>query len=197
MTLIAVSPAEVSDGELVVRAQNGDAHALSTLLERHLGYVNALCQRMLRNAADAEDARQEALIQAARTIATFDHRAAFRTWLHTVTRNVCLNAIRRAARAAVPVDDSHLSEMPAPHAELASTVTTRLDVQSALAAINPAFRDVLVLRYMCDLEYADIAETLGIPVNTVRTQLFRGKAQLMALLGDPPATGDPHARGVS
>lgn len=196
MTLIAVSPAEVSDGELVVRAQGGDADALSTLLGRHFAYVNALCQRMLRNAADAEDARQEALIQAARTIATFDHRAAFRTWLHTVTRNVCLNAIRRAARTAAPVDDSYLDEMPTPHPEVAATVAARLDVQSALAAINPAFRDVLVLRYLCDLEYTEIAETLGIPVNTVRTQLFRGKAQLLALLGDSQRMSDENSRSA-
>jgi RNA polymerase sigma-70 factor, ECF subfamily len=196
MTLFAVGPAEVSDGELVVRAQGGDANALSTLLARHFDYVNALCRRMLRNAADAEDARQEALMQAARTIATFDHRAAFRTWLHTVTRNVCLNAIRRAAKTGVPVDDSYLNETAAPRLEVAATVAERIDVHSALAAVNPAFRDVLVLRYICDLEYAEIAEALGIPVNTVRTQLFRGKAQLLTLLGGPEGTTGADVREV-
>jgi RNA polymerase sigma-70 factor, ECF subfamily len=175
-------PEEQSETELVLRAQTGDARAMSELLSRHFAYVNAVCRRMLRNPADAEDARQDALIKAARTIATFNHQAAFRTWLHTVTRNVCLNAIRSNARVDVPVDEVPVAEPPAFGSTVERAITTRVNVQSALNAVHPAFRDVLVLCYMCDLEYADIAAALGVPINTVRTQLFRGKAQLIARL---------------
>lgn len=184
MTVLRLEPLpeERSDTDLVVRAQAGDAQAMSELLSRHFTYVNALCRRMLHNTADAEDARQEALIKAARTIAMFDHRAAFRTWLHTLTRNVCLNAIRSNARVDVPVDEVPIADPPTFGSTVERAIAARVDVQAALAAVHPAFRDVLVLRYICDLEYADIADALDLPINTVRTQLFRGKAQLIARL---------------
>ncbi len=175
----------VDDFDLVTRAQSGDATAMNALLTRHYSYVHAVCRRMLRNPADAEDARQEALIQACRMISKFEHRAKFRTWLHTLTRNVCLNFIRRNARLDIPAD--RVGEEPNAATSVLDTATARIDVETALAQVTPAFRDTLILRYMCDLEYADIAEVLHIPVNTVRTQLLRGRAQLIRILGEPEA----------
>ena len=68
------------DGELVVAAQRGDRAALDTLLRRHEGRLAAVCRRMARNAADAEDALQEALIAIVRGLDRFDGRASFGTW---------------------------------------------------------------------------------------------------------------------
>lgn len=191
------APGPADDAELVRRAQDGDAVAMEQLLSRHFGYVHNLCKRMLRDPVDAEDARQDALIQAARSISTFDGRSAFRTWLHTVTRNVCLNAIRSRSRRAVPFDElpeaklavrtprggrrPTRDEVVEPHGRVAG----RIDVDSALAAVTPAYRDALVLWFICDLDYAQIAETLGIPINTVRSRLRRGKAELAQVIGEP------------
>ncbi len=129
--------------------------AMEQLLARHFGYVNNLCKRILRDPIDAEDARQDALIQAARMIQTFDGRSAFRTWLHSLTRNVCLNAIRSASRRAIPVDEppeaklsvrtAHGGRRPTrgevvdPHDRIAG----RVDVDAALAAVTPAYQDAL------------------------------------------------------
>lgn len=157
---------------------------MAELLTRHFGYVHSLCRRMLRDPSEAEDARQDALIQAARKIATFDGRSAFRTWLHTVTRNVCLNAIRSASRRAVPVDEL---PQPAPRHREQDQVATRLDVESALAALSPQNYDPIVLRYICDLDYQQIADLLNRPLNTVRSQIRRGRQELMDLLGNLPA----------
>jgi RNA polymerase sigma-70 factor (ECF subfamily) len=189
---------EDDESALVAAAQAGDKAAMERLLGRHFAYVDRLCRRMLRDRFDAEDARQEALFQAARRIATFQGRSTFRTWLHTITRRECLNVIRGAGcQPDVPVAEvSEHRNAPTSHPQ--HRVAERLDVESALNAVNPAYRDALVLWFICDLDYAQIATTLGIPINTVRSRLRRGKAELVELLGelgDSPAASNPRGPG--
>lgn len=177
---------DVDDSQLVAAAQRGDAAAMEQLLARHFSYVDTLCRRMMRNSFDAEDARQDALLQAARRITTFDARSAFRTWLHTVTKNICLNKIRSQVRDPQrPYEDApgHVSptSLTNPHDRIAE----RLDVESALAAVSPVFHDALVLWFMFDFSYEQIADTLGIPLNTVRSRLRRGRHELAQLLREP------------
>lgn len=171
---------------------------MEQLLARHFGYVHNLCRRILADAADAEDARQDALILASQRISTFDGRSSFGTWLHTLTRNVCLNAIRSSSRRPSPVEDverpqrdwgepgpnegRHRGRGPALHPQ--EGVAQRLDIDAALAAVTPVHRDVLVLRLHYDLEYQQIADTLQIPLNTVRSRLRRGRDELVSLLGE-------------
>lgn len=203
----------VDDAELVRCAQSGDVAAMEQLLTRHFGYVHNLCRRMLRDPTDAEDARQEALIQAARMITTFGGRSSFRTWLHALTRNVCLNAIRSASRRPVPVHYEVSGEFevgqakdPAwdPGFDPYERSTELLDVTAALEAVNPVYRDALVLWFIADLDYEQIAQTLGIPINTVRSRLRRGKAELARLVREPdtspvvsqPSTAESDPSGV-
>jgi RNA polymerase sigma-70 factor, ECF subfamily len=191
-------PTTVDESALVTAAQAGDMAAMEQLLARHQTYVDRLCRRMLHNPCDAEDARQDAWFQAAHRIATFDGRAAFRTWLHTVTKNVCLNKIRAAARADLPVaDPDHrpAGERPATlrfHPSRETTprpddrVAARLDVQAALNELTPAYRETLVLWYVADLDYTQIAQALDININTVKSRLHRAKAELVERLRDLP-----------
>jgi RNA polymerase sigma-70 factor, ECF subfamily len=192
---------EVDESSLVAAAQAGDMAAMNQLLARHFAYVNNLCRRMIQDRYRAEDARQEALFQAARRIETFDGRSSFRTWLHSIARNVCLNELRSVARhRPVLVEEppetalprvashrprSHGARLPSPPNPVAERTAERLDVESALAAVSPVFHDVLVLWFLCDLSYNEIAETLGIEINTVRSRLRRGKEQLKGLIGEP------------
>jgi RNA polymerase sigma-70 factor (ECF subfamily) len=175
----------VDDSELAARAKTGDERAMAELLERHFDYVHRLCRRMLLNPADAENARQDALLQIARKIATFDGRSTFRVWAHAVTRNVCLNAIRDVRRRDVPVD---VDELPESDVVLtrnpATTVAIRVDVETALNSLAPPFRDVVVLYFFGDLRYDDIATMLNIKRDTVATRLHRGKKALKELLGE-------------
>ena len=173
----------VDESRLVAAAQDGDARAMEQLLARHFAYVDALCRRMMRDLFDAEDARQDALFQAARRIATFDFRSTFRTWLHAVTKNVCLNKIRSAARERQRLYDEPPDDISPtkPHDPIAA----RLDVEAALRAVSPVFHDALVLWFMFDFSYEQIADTLGIPLNTVRSRLRRGRAELARLLHEP------------
>lgn len=186
----------VDDRELVALAQAGDAAAMSVLLTRHYDYVHALCRRVLRNPHDAEDAGQEALISATRYIATFSGRSSFRTWLHAIARNVCLNMIR--ANARLPnrsVDDLAGHDEPANAPGTirdANSVADRLNIDAALAGLPKNLHDAVVLRFVLDMDYAQIADVLGVPLGTVKTWLRRGRIELQSALGETPQG----ARGV-
>lgn len=186
--------APVDDRELVAAAQAGDAAAMTELLTRHYSYVDGLCHRILKNPHDAEDARQEALISATRYIATFKGGSAFRTWLHAITRNVCLNMLRANKKLpgylVVVYDDDDVYDdsddppsRPGTFAE-PDSVALRLEVDSALAALPENIHDAVVLRFVLDMDYARIADALGVPLGTVKTWLRRGRMQLMSMLGE-------------
>jgi len=86
------------DPEVLDAARAGDRQALETLLTGHYDRVHALCRRMLGNEADAVDAAQDALLSAVRSIARFDGRSSFGTWLYRIATNACLDELRRRRR---------------------------------------------------------------------------------------------------
>ena len=172
------------DGALIAAAQSGDPGALDTLLRRHYDRIWALCRRLAGNNADAEDATQEALIAVARGLHSFDGRAAFTTWSYRVATNACLDELRRRARRPVLHAGEGEPEAVDP-GPLPDHVVDRLDIDRALARLPDDFRVAVVLRDLCDLEYGDIAELLGLPAGTVRSRISRGRAQLARQLGNP------------
>jgi RNA polymerase sigma-70 factor (ECF subfamily) len=170
---------------LVRGAQQGDASALDALLRRHHDRVFAVCRRLAGNEADALDATQEALIAIARGIGRFDGRAAFSTWAYRVATNACLDELRRRKRRPAPgrTEDLGQGEGGAVTAIAIDVLPERLAIDEALAALPPEFRAPVVLRDLCDLDYAEIADALGIPPGTVRSRIARGRAQLARHLG--------------
>jgi RNA polymerase sigma-70 factor, ECF subfamily len=181
---VAAGTEAPDDAVLATRAAAGDAAAMAALLERHFDYVHAICLRMLRDLGAAEDARQEVLFRAASRIRSFDQRSSFRTWIFVIARNVVLNEIRSRGRVPVPAGAVDTAD-----AGTESEADTRLDIDAALARLPAARREVIVLRYLCDLPYQEIAETLGIPVNTVRTRLRRGLGDLRLIIGNSVGAG--------
>jgi RNA polymerase sigma-70 factor, ECF subfamily len=176
-------------------AQDGDRAAMDALLRRHHDRIYAVCRRLAGNDADALDATQEALIAIARGIPRFDGRAAFSTWAYRVATNACLDELRRRRRRPMPglPDDldgsAAVAERPSPGIE---GLPDRLAIDDALAQVSEEFRLPVVLRDLCDLDYAEIAERLAIPPGTVRSRIARGRAQLAALLdpGNQPAIAE-------
>jgi RNA polymerase sigma-70 factor (ECF subfamily) len=170
-----------SDNELAARASAGDRGALELLLERHVDRIHAVCRRILGDPEDALDATQEAMIAVARGIARFDKRSAFTTWLYRVATNAALDEGRRKARRPRPVDPpAEAAVAPSPE----DAVGARLDVDAALGALPEEFRVAVILRDLCDLDYAEIADVLGVPAGTVRSRIARGRAALAETLGN-------------
>ena len=187
----AIDP--VPDRELAEAAQDGDRRALDTLLRRHVDRLHALCRRILGSDADADDATQEALIAIARGLAAgrFDGRSAFSTWAYRVATNACLDELRRRGRRPGLATDEEL-DLAARGAAggPAGSVAERLDVEAALGRLPLDFRAAVVLRDLCGLDYAEIAQVLSIPAGTVRSRIARGRAALVPLLGNPPPPAD-------
>ena len=127
-----------------------------------------------------------------RGLARFDGRAAFSTWAYRIATNACLDELRRRKRRPEPVvpdldRDTGWSERGP---DLDRSVTDRLVVDEALAQLPPDFRAAVVLRDLCRLDYAEIAEVLDIPPGTVRSRIARGRAVLARHLAEPADADD-------
>jgi RNA polymerase sigma-70 factor (ECF subfamily) len=183
------------DDVLAERARAGDRAALERLLERHADRIHAVCRRIVADPHDALDATQEALIAVARGIARFDGRARFGTWCYRIATNAALDEVRRSRRRPVAAEPPPSASDPR---DVTSAVDARLDVDAALRTLPVEFRAAVVLRDLADLDYAEIAEVLGIPPGTVRSRIARGRAALAEALGAPPerARGEPDVAAV-
>jgi RNA polymerase sigma-70 factor (ECF subfamily) len=174
----------------VTAARAGDRDALDALLRRHHDRLFALCRRIMGNQTDALDATQEALIALVRGLPRFDGRAAFTTWSYRVVTNVCLDELRRRRRRPepTPVDDERAAfDRGAGAPGVDDLVVSRLTLDDAMQDLPPEFRAAVVLRDVCTLDYAEIAEVLDIPPGTVRSRIARGRSLLAARMGGNPS----------
>lgn len=171
---------KADERQTVAAAQAGDRVALERLLRDHQPQIHAVCRRITGNDADALDATQEALIAIVRGLPRFDGRARFSTWAYRIATNACLDELRRRRRRpVVGLPDREGSGEPVDHRPgPADGVADRIDIDAALAELPHDFRAAVVLRDLCQLDYAEIAEVLEIPAGTVRSRIARGRALL-------------------
>jgi RNA polymerase sigma-70 factor (ECF subfamily) len=182
------------DASLVDCARRGDRRALDSLLDRHADRIHAVCRRIVVHPEDALDATQEAMIAIARGITRFDGRAAFSTWCYRIATNAALDELRRKRRRPVPAE-ADPGAVVARGSGPDDVVAARVDVDAALRAVPEDFRVAVVLRDLCDLDYAEIAAVLDVPVGTVRSRINRGRAILVERLGSPAAGNRTPASG--
>lgn len=184
---------QLDDHALVVAAQGGDRGAMDRLLRQHYDRVYSVCRRITGNESDAADAAQEALMAIVRGLSRFDGRSSFATWVYRVATNASLDELRRRRRRpvlSIVGDDDHAHE-PADvdHADIAGRLGDRLAVEAALLGVPEEFRVAVVLRDVADLDYAEIAEVLDVPVGTVKSRIARGRAQLATMLSGDLSDG--------
>jgi RNA polymerase sigma-70 factor (ECF subfamily) len=137
--------------------------------------VYRVCRRITGNDADAGDAAQEALISMARGLPRFDGRSRLSTWTYRIAVNAALDEVRRRSRRGEPLGD--VDDIVG-LGQIDETVAARIDVDEAVRNLPPEFRSAVVLRDLCGLDYAEIAEVLAIPAGTVRSRISRGRSML-------------------
>jgi RNA polymerase sigma-70 factor (ECF subfamily) len=173
----------VSDAELVERYARGEQNAFDEIVTSYERRVYAVALRMCGNPEDARDVTQEVFINALRALRRFRGDAQLSTWFHRVAINASLDQIRRARRhAASSLPDDRPSDDPTPY-EHADASARAAEVQRALAKLSPEHRAVLVLHDLQDLDYAEVAEAVGVPVGTVKSRIHRARAEMARLLG--------------
>jgi len=149
-----------------------DERTFARTAEQYASRLYAVAYRLLGNRADAEDAVQRALLKAFEARESYVNRWAVSTWLYRVLTNVCIDELRRRRRTPP-------EELPRGRAAAA---IERLDVARALDTVPREARVLLALHYVNGLGYRELATIRGISVNTVKSQLARGKQILKRAL---------------
>ena len=183
-------------------AQAGDRGALDQLLRRHYDRIHAVCRRITGNDADAADAAQEAMIAVVRAIGRFDGRSTFGTWVYRIATNASLDELRRRRRRPQLAgrdrdrdrDHENMPEPVDPDSDLRiDHMADRFELDAALADLPEDFRVPVVLRDVADLDYAEIAEVLNVPIGTVKSRIARGRAQVAATISRGSGNQGPSA----
>ncbi len=172
------------EAELIRKAQAGDHDALVELLRSIENSVYRSAYYILGNEQDALDASQEALIRIYRKIDTYQEKAKFSTWVQRIVSNICMDKFR-AKKETVSIDEHELIITDRNNVEdevLRSSLSC--DIEKAIEQLPNQYRMVVVLRYLEDFSYQEIADTLELPLNTVKSYLFRARQQLQELLHD-------------
>ncbi len=160
-------------------AASGDVRALDELLRLIEPDVARRCQRILPHALDAEEATQDALMAVVKRIDGFEGRSKFSTWLYRVSSNAAVDTYRRLKRRAIEGDQ--LIEITSDN-RTSVIAGTRIDLLDALVQVDARFGEPVVLRDLQGLDYAEIAEVLGVPVGTVKSRIHEGRRLLQRLL---------------
>ncbi len=182
----------LDDDALVTLVRNGDMQAFGVLVGRYQDRVFNLVYRMCSRRAEAEELAQDAFVKALERIDQFKGNSRFYTWLFRIAANLTISHQRRYKRVRFhSIDGASEDDAPAENltaeiaqrrapdpATAAEVAETRDMVTEALAAMEEPFRIVLVLRDMQDMDYAEIAQVLDVPVGTVKSRLFRARGLL-------------------
>jgi RNA polymerase sigma-70 factor (ECF subfamily) len=168
------------DRDLVIAARNGDERAFERLVRANADAVYGHALRFFGDPATAEDATQEVFVKMFRSLASFDGRSAFSTWLFRVTRNVCLDMARAGTRRPIPTDPVDLN--PPSVRDFADDVVLSRTVETAIRALPPEERDALGAVTLFGMSYEQAAVAFDVPVGTVKSRVFRARRTLAILL---------------
>jgi RNA polymerase sigma-70 factor (ECF subfamily) len=176
------------DAQLVRRCQAGDRAAMGQLIAEQQTYVYSIALSLLRRPEDAADLTQDAFVRLFQAIGTYRFETKFTTWLYRLVTNLGLDLLRRRGRAKEAALDEAQLELPdadplVDPALLADRAETASRVRAALNELPTAYRLVLTLYYFQELKYEEIASVLGLPLNTVKAHIRRGKLALAQRLG--------------
>jgi len=191
---------ESDTSQLLERARGGDAAALETLLRAVQPQLYRFSMKMCRHTEDAEDVLQDSMMTLARSFRDFRGASSLSTWLFTIARSFCIKKRRKGKFAPereesleqlAPAEQQRIrSATPGPHEQAESAEIWR-QVQAGIQRIEPAYREILVLRDIEGLRAKEVAEIVGISVPAVKSRLHRARAELREHLATTPYQPQP------
>ena len=183
----------MTEQDLVERAKKGEEAAFEVLVTDNEKRIYNLCRRLTGNPEDAAELTQEAFLNAWRGLGRFQGESSFSTWLYRLATNACIDFLRREKRRqnlsmTVSLDDEEEArqvELPderySPEGEL-ERAETRRAVAAGLEKLTPEHRQVLVMRELSGLSYAEIGAVLGLEEGTVKSRIARARNALRKVL---------------
>jgi RNA polymerase sigma-70 factor (ECF subfamily) len=179
------------DEELIRLCLAGESGAFDALVARHHRGIYNMAYRMLGNAEDASDLTQETFLRAYTRLDTFKSGNPFTAWIRRVGANLCIDHLRRRGTPDVSLDQQieagrqHADDTPgsSPEEALEMAEDSRR-VLSAVQQLPEKQRAVLILRHIEGMKLEEIAQSLRMPLGTVKTMLFRGRAAVREMVGE-------------
>jgi RNA polymerase sigma-70 factor (ECF subfamily) len=173
-----------SDEELVEACQAGEASAFDVLVARWEDKIRGAAYRFVGSEEEARDVAQEAFLKAYRALGGFKGEARFSSWLYQITTNLCRDRLRRRrTRPSMSLEELEeagpviVETRPGAHELLLQQDLARA-VRRAVHALPDEQREVVILKEYQGLTFLEIAQSLDLPVSTVKTRLYRGLGQL-------------------
>jgi RNA polymerase sigma-70 factor (ECF subfamily) len=170
---------QIYERVLVVRGQAGDDAALAELIERYQPRLQYYLRKMLAGSSAAEDAAQDVWYDVVRALPRLANPGAFRAWLYRIARDRAWRILRRRSPPRVPIDEIEVAANGTADDFTAEDVAR---VHAALDQLAPEHREVVVLRFVEDMNYDEIARVAGCPLGTVRSRLHHAKRALRRAL---------------
>ena len=163
----------MDDAATVERCLAGESDAFRTLVERYQARAFGHAIAITRNREDAQDAVQDAFLNAHRALHHFDSERVFYSWFYAILRNCCYKLVARR-RTDVVDHPERLELLESPGVPL----DDRLAIERALAALSSTDREIVMLRHFDGLSYAELSAALAVPVGTVMSRLFNARKRL-------------------
>lgn len=186
------------DRGLITRAQQGDVAAFRQLVERHQRRAFAIALSLVRDENDARELVQDAFLRVHRSLPSFQGGSSFFTWLYRIITNLSIDLIRKPGRQLVDIDEARFETDEAREAEF--PLLSRVDgsdpvdvvrrreiaarLQTALDALPPYHRGVIVMREIEGLSYEEMAVVMGVSKGTIMSRLFHARQKLQKALSD-------------
>ncbi|WP_458407443.1 RNA polymerase sigma factor [Anaerotignum sp.] len=180
---------DLKERELIRKAKQGDMLAFEELILKHEKIVYNVALRMMNHSEDAKDISQEVFLKAYRSLANFDERSTFSTWLYRITHNTCIDEMRkRKGKQSYSLEEELESEDGSMQRQIADEGDTpeesllreeqKSEILRALDTLSEEHKAAIILRDVKGLSYEEIAEILELSLGTVKSRISRARNQL-------------------
>ncbi len=171
-----------TDADLVARVRAGDVDAFETIYHQHAARIYTLACRIAGSVEDGEDLLQEIFLQAHRKMGSFKGESSLGTWLYRLAMNHCLDFVRSRRAKMGKITDTLDADGAVEPVAPRDTPVARLDLERALAALPDGCREAFVLHDVEGFDHKEVGELLGIAEGTSKSQVFKARGKLRALL---------------
>jgi len=173
----------LNDNDLISKVLSGDQQAYAGLVSRYQNYVFTLTLRMIKNREDAEEIAQDVFIKAYKYLADFRGASKFSTWLYTIVNNTCISFLRKKKLEIHSLDNERIFEVADSRdsgfrADIVEQKSRQSMVGNAINLLNPDDAEIITLFYKNEQSLDEIAQILGLEVNTAKVRLHRARTRL-------------------
>ena len=171
--------------QLILAAKQGNRKAFSELMEAYAKKIYYAAYSFMKNVDDAADISQDVFLKVYTNLDSFDEKRAFFPWIYRITKNLCLNKLKKCENrnSSMPEYDFIESKYTAPDEHVLKKEEVD-SLQDAINSLSENFREIILLKHFEECSYAEISEILDIPIGTVMSRLYGARKKLREILDE-------------